>query len=51
MKLTPCLALKTGYQIIVLDGVGQGIDAFFSPDFDRSTVFYHGLQFGMEYRR
>jgi hypothetical protein len=51
LKLTPCLALKSGYQVIVLDGVGQGIDAFFNPDFDRSTVLFHGLQFGLEYRR
>jgi hypothetical protein len=51
VKLTPCLALKSGYQVILLDGVGQGIDAFFNQDFDRSTVLYHGLQFGLEYRR
>jgi hypothetical protein len=50
-KLTPCLALKSGYQVIVLDGVGQGIDAYFNPDFDRTTLLMHGLQFGLEYRR
>jgi hypothetical protein len=51
LKLTPCLALKSGYQVILIDGVGQGIDAFFSPAYDSSTVLYHGLQFGLEYRR
>jgi hypothetical protein len=51
LKLTPCLALKSGYQVILLDGVGQGIDAFFSPDYESSSVLYHGLQFGLEYRR
>lgn len=51
LKLTPCLALKSGYQVIMLDGVGEGFDAFFNPDFDPSTVLFHGLQFGLEYRR
>jgi hypothetical protein len=51
LKLTPCLTLKSGYQVILLDGVGQGIDAFFSPDYESSSVLYHGLQFGLEYRR
>jgi hypothetical protein len=51
LKLTPCLALKSGYQVILIDGVGQGIDAFFGPDYESSTVLYHGLQFGLEYRR
>jgi hypothetical protein len=51
LKLTPCLALKSGYQVILLDGVGLSGDAFLNPDFDRDTVLLHGLQFGLEYRR
>lgn len=51
LKLTPCLALKSGYQVILLDGVGQGIDAYFSPDYESSSVLFHGLQFGLEFRR
>jgi hypothetical protein len=51
LKLTPCLALKSGYQVILLDGVGLAGDAFLNPDFDRNTVLLHGLQFGLEYRR
>jgi hypothetical protein len=50
-KLTPCLALKSGYQVILLDGVGLSGDAFLNPDFDRTSVLFHGLQFGLEYRR
>jgi hypothetical protein len=51
LKLTPCLALKSGYQVILLDGVGLAGDAFLNPDFDRKSVLFHGLQFGLEYRR
>jgi hypothetical protein len=51
LKLTPCLALKSGYQVILLDGVGLSGDAFLNPGFDRETVLLHGLQFGLEYRR
>ena len=51
LKLTPCLALKSGYQVILLDGVGLSGDAFLNPDFDRTSVLFHGLQFGLEYRR
>lgn len=51
LKLTPCLALKSGYQVILLDGVGLSGDAFLNPGFDRASVLYHGLQFGLEYRR
>ena len=50
-KLTPCLALKSGYQVMILDGVGQAVDTFFSPDVDSQSVLYHGWQFGFEYRR
>ncbi len=51
VRLNPCVALRSGYQVMVVDGMGQGLDAFFAPDLARSTVLYHGLQFGIEYRR
>lgn len=51
VRLNQCLALESGYQVMVVDGMGQGLDAYFSPGIDRSTVLYHGLQFGIEYRR
>lgn len=51
VRLNQCVALRSGYEVMVVDGMGQGLDAFFSPGIDRSTVLYHGLQFGIEYRR
>jgi len=50
-KFTSSFALRSGYQVMVIDGVGDGLDAFFADDFTRSTAFYHGWQFGLEYRR
>lgn len=50
-RLTQCVALRCGYQVLVVDGMGQGLDAYFSPDMNSSTVLYHGLQFGLEYHR
>ena len=50
-RLTQCVALRCGYQVLVVDGMGQGLDAYFAPDLASSTVLYHGLQFGLEYRR
>lgn len=50
-RLTQCVALRGGYQVLMVDGVGQGMDAYFAPDLVSSTILYHGLQFGLEYRR
>ncbi len=50
-RLNQCVALRVGYQAMVADGVGQGLDAFFGSGLQSSTIFYHGLQFGAEYRR
>jgi hypothetical protein len=50
-RLTQCVALRCGYQLLVIDGMGQGLDAYFVSDLQSSTVLYHGLQFGLEYRR
>jgi len=51
LKINQCVAVRAGYQILVIDGVGQGLDAYFSPGLNGSTLVYHGLQFGVEYRR
>jgi hypothetical protein len=51
VRIHPCVALRGGYQAMVVDGIGQGIDAFFAGGLNNGTVLYHGLQFGIEYRR
>ncbi|MCA9231726.1 MAG: BBP7 family outer membrane beta-barrel protein [Planctomycetales bacterium] len=51
LKITQCVALRAGYQVLAIDGVGQGIDAFFASGLNGNTLLYHGLQFGVEYRR
>ena len=50
-RLNQCFALRCGYQVLVVDGMGQGLDAYFAPDLVSSTVLYHGLQFGLVYHR
>ena len=50
-RITPCLALRGGYQVIVVDGVGQAIDSLFVNNLASDTLLYHGAQFGLEYRR
>lgn len=51
VRLNESVALRVGYQAMVVDGVGEGLNAFFASGFDSSTLLYHGLQFGAEYRR
>lgn len=51
LKINECVALRAGYQVMVIDGVGQGLDAYFASGLNGSTLLYHGLQFGFEYRR
>ena len=51
VRLTNCLSVRGGYQVMVVDGIGRALDAFFSNDLMTSTSLYHGMQFGMEYRR
>jgi hypothetical protein len=51
VKLNSCLALRSGYQVMFVDGMGQALDAYFAPGFARESVLYHGLRFGIEYRR
>ena len=52
-RLNPCTSLRGGYQILAVDGVGQAVNAFLSPNsgLDAQTLVFHGLQFGLEYRR
>lgn len=52
-KLNRCVALRGGYQAIVIDGVELADDAFvnFDSDPERETRFYHGFFGGLEYRR
>lgn len=51
VRLNPCLSLRGGYQVMVVDGMGEAVDAYLTPELVTSTVLYHGLQFGLEYRR
>lgn len=50
-RINQCVALRGGYQALVMDGVGTGIDAFFDPGLNGTTVLYHGARFGVEYQR
>ncbi|QDT74309.1 BBP7 family outer membrane beta-barrel protein [Lacipirellula limnantheis] len=50
-RFNQCLALRGGYQALVMDGVGEGIDAYLQPGLNGSTVLYHGARFGLEYQR
>jgi hypothetical protein len=50
-RVNRCVAVRGGYQALVMDGVGEGIDAFFEPGLNGSTVLYHGARFGVEYQR
>jgi len=51
LRLNRCLALRSGYQVMVIDGVGEAMDAYFAQDLTSRTALFHGLQFGLEYRR
>ena len=51
-RINDCVALRGGYQILAVDGVAESLDAFFRPTtFAADTLFFHGWQFGFEYRR
>jgi hypothetical protein len=43
--------MRGGYQVLAVNGIGQGLDAFLAPGFDQSTLVYHGGHFGIEYVR
>lgn len=51
LRLNRCLAFRGGYQVLAIDGVASASDAFFSSAYNSDTLLYHGLQFGLEYRR
>ena len=50
-RINQCVAIRGGYQALVMDGVGTGIDAYFEPGLNGETVLYHGARFGFEYQR
>jgi hypothetical protein len=50
-RLTPCVALRGGYQVLAINGVGTGLDAFLAPGLNATTLVYHGGHFGVEYVR
>ncbi len=51
LRLSPCVALRGGYQVLAINGIGQGIDAFLAPGLNPDTLVYHGGHFGIEYVR
>ncbi len=51
LRLTPCVALRGGYQVLAINGVGTGIDAFLAQGLDPTTLVLHGGHFGVEYVR
>ena len=51
VRLNRCVALRGGYQVMAIDGVGEGLDAFFVPGLEGTTLVYHGMSFGLEYQR
>jgi hypothetical protein len=50
-RVNRCVAVRGGYQALVMDGVGEGIDAYLQPGLNGATVLYHGARFGIEYQR
>ncbi|BBO34051.1 hypothetical protein [Lacipirellula parvula] len=50
-RINQCVAIRGGYQALVMDGVGTGLDAYFEPGLNGTTVLYHGARFGFEYQR
>jgi hypothetical protein len=51
IRFNRCLAMRAGYQAMVLNGVGEGLDAALTPGLDPTTLLYHGARFGIEYQR
>lgn len=49
-KINNCCALRSGYEVLVLNGVELGDDAFLNTVQSRDLVF-HGAFAGLEYRR
>jgi hypothetical protein len=51
IRVNRCVALRGGYQAMVINGIGEGLDAFFFPGIEPETVVFHGARFGIEYQR
>ena len=39
------------YPVLLVDGIAEASNAFCDTNFNNNSVLYHGLQFGLEYRR
>jgi putative beta barrel porin BBP7 len=50
-RLNRCVALRCGYQVLAIDGVEEGLEAYFVSGMNTTTQVFHGLHFGVEYRR
>ena len=50
-RLNHCTAVRTGYQVLAMDGVGNALEASLTPGLNSDTMLFHGMQFGLEYRR
>jgi hypothetical protein len=50
-RLTQCLALRGGYQVLFVDGVTTAQDVFFFGANRTNSLVYHGAHVGLEYRR
>ena len=51
LRINRCLALRGGYQILAINGVGEALDASLAAGLDEETLIYHGARFGVEYQR
>jgi hypothetical protein len=50
-RLTQCVALRGGYQVLYVDGITTAQDAFFFSDNRTDSLLYHGAHVGLEYHR
>lgn len=51
LRLNHCTALRAGYEVLAVDGIGTALEASPGVQTPSQTLVYHGLQFGIEYRR
>jgi hypothetical protein len=51
LRINRCLALRSGYQAMALNGVGEALDSSLVAGLNEDTLIYHGARFGVEYQR
>jgi hypothetical protein len=51
LRINRCLALRGGYQIMTVTGVGEALDASLVAGLDPTDIVFHGARFGVEYQR